>query len=85
MTRLTEAGANVGERAILLEQGGAMSDFVYERLTRAGVLVFAGNDRYYLNQQAYDAFRGRRRRRAIIVSTVMAVIFVVLYFFGVIS
>jgi hypothetical protein len=85
IARLTDAGANTVERAILLEQGGPVSNFVYKRLTTAGVLVFSGNDRYYLNQPAYDAFRTRRRRRAMVVLVVLAVISVLAYMSGVIS
>jgi hypothetical protein len=85
ITRLTDAGANIEERAILLQQGGAVSGFVYQRLLDAKVLVFAGKDRYYLNQRAYEAFRGRRRRRAIILVVSMVVVVALLYFLGVIS
>jgi hypothetical protein len=85
ITRLTDAGANIEERAILLEQEGPVSDFVYKRLLNAGALVFAGKDRYYLNQRAYEAFRSRRRQRAMIVLASVVIIVALLYFFGVIS
>jgi len=85
IARLTEAGANTAERAILLEEGGKVSAFVYKRLGRAGALVPAGNDRYYLNQAAYDAFRGRRRTRGLIVLAALLGIIAVLYFSGVIT
>ena len=77
--RLTDAGANTAERAILLERNGRVADIVYKRLGKAGALVFAGNDRYYLNREAYDAFRRRRQRRALIAVTVVVIISAALY------
>lgn len=65
--RLTDAGANVAERAILLEPGGPLSRFVHHRLAGTGALVLTGDARYYLDEQAYEVFRKRRRRRALVV------------------
>jgi hypothetical protein len=79
IARMTAGGANLAERAILLPNGGALSAFVYRRLTSAGALVPVGNDRYYLNQSAYDAFRQRRRRRAIVVMIAVVVLIAALY------
>ena len=80
--RLKEGGANTTERAILLEDSGALSNFVYRRLSKAGAIVSAGNDRYYLNERAYEAFRGGRRRRAMIVVTVLLIIIAAMYLRG---
>lgn len=85
IARLRDAGANLAERGILLEPGGSIVAFVYRRLSRAGVLVSAGNDRYYLDEAAYDAFRARRRRRALIVLGAIVVILLVMYMRGVFS
>jgi hypothetical protein len=83
IARLNEAGANTAERAILLEDAGRASRGVQRRLVEAGALVSAGNDRYYLNQPAYEAYRGRRRTRANIVLAVLAVIVLVMYYAGI--
>jgi hypothetical protein len=65
--RLHDAGAQTTERAIVLEAGGALARFVYQRLEGAGALQPAGHDRYYLDEAAYGRFRGRRRKRALLV------------------
>jgi hypothetical protein len=83
IARLKDAGANLAERGILLEEGGPLTQFVYRRLAAAGVLIPAGNDRYYLDEAAYDAFRGRRRRRALIVLGVLLVVLLMLFMRGV--
>ena len=86
IARLNDAGANTAERAILLEErGGSVSNLVYRRLTTTGALVYAGNDRYYLNQRAYDTFCRRRRRRAIVVLAALAVMVMAMYSLGVFS
>jgi hypothetical protein len=85
IARLTDAGANTAERAILLEHGGAVSNFVYRRLTSAGALVATGNDRYYLSRPGYQTFRGRRRKRALVVLTALAAIVAAMYFLGAFS
>jgi hypothetical protein len=83
ITRLTDAGANTAERAIQLEQGGRLHRFVYDRLQRAGALESIGADRYYLSQDGYDAFRGRRRARALVVAFLLLGGLAVAYYRGV--
>jgi hypothetical protein len=78
--RLRAAGANTSERAILLEQGKGLSTFVYRRLSNERALVAAGNDRYYLDEGAYDRFGARRRRRAHLVLIAVVVFAVVLLY-----
>ena len=85
IARLRDAGANLGERAILLEEGGPVTQFVYRRLATAGVLISAKNDRYYLDEAAYDAFRGRRRQRALVLIGALLVILLVMFLRGVFS
>jgi hypothetical protein len=65
VTRATEAEATAVERAVLLTPSGQLGEFVRGRLLRNGVLLEAGNDRYYFSPAAYDAFRARRRKRAL--------------------
>jgi hypothetical protein len=80
--RVTDAGANTAERAVLLEQSGKLGEFVHRRLEHANVLISAGNDRYYFSRVAYDAFRRRRRRRAIVVLALLLIGIAVMYFRG---
>jgi hypothetical protein len=78
--RLRAAGANTAERAILLEQGKGLSAFVYRRLSNERALVAAGNDRYYLDEGAYDRFEARRRLRAQVVLIAVVVFAVVVWY-----
>jgi hypothetical protein len=83
ITRLKDAGANVPERAILIENHGMVARFVHERLKAAGALKRAANDRYYWNEAAYAVFNRRRRQRAAVVFGALAVALTVMYFRGV--
>jgi hypothetical protein len=85
IARLQEAGATLAERAILLDSRPPLSRFTHGRLARAGVLQSAGNDRYYLNDAAYEAFRARRRMRAAFIVTLLLLGIAVLYFRGVVG
>ena len=81
----TDARADTAARAIVLEARGKLGDMVHARLQRSGVLVSAGNDRYYFDAAAYAAFRRRRRTRAMIVLSVVAVVGAILYLRGTFS
>jgi hypothetical protein len=80
--RFRDAGANTAERAILLEAGMWFGPVVYRRLERAGVLRRAANDRYYLEQPAYEAFRRRRRIRGLVVLTILLTGIAIVYLLG---
>jgi hypothetical protein len=82
IARLTDAGADIRERAVTLERTGSLGHLVHRRLEHAQVLVAAGNDRYYLDPSAYAAFRQRRRRRALLVLALIAMVIVLLYLRG---
>ena len=79
IARLTDAGANRTERAILLERNGPVAQFVHDRLERAGVLKPAANHRYYWDEIAYRELIRGRRRRAMIVVAILAVLSVMIY------
>jgi hypothetical protein len=85
IARLREAGANTAERGIVLERRRPLSRFVQHRLERSGVLLAAGNDRYYLNEAAYDAYRGRRQKRAMVIIALLLIGLAILYFRGDVS
>jgi hypothetical protein len=82
VSRAAAAGADIAERAVLLEDVGPVGEFVHRRLQGAGVLVSAGHDRYYVNQHAYTAFRRRRQRRAVLVVGVVVLVMALLFFRG---
>jgi hypothetical protein len=77
--------ATTPERAMPLAHAGKLGDFVNGRLQRAGVLVPAGNDRYYFEATAYAAFRGRRRKRAAIAIALLLIGVALLYLRGDVS
>ena len=83
--RLKDAGAQTGTAAIPLEEHGIVADFVHRRLQQAGALHTIANDRYYLNQARYDAFRRRRRKRAALVILLLLAGMTALYVRGDIS
>lgn len=79
ITRLTDAGANRLDRAILLERDGPVVRFVHQRLERAGVLQPAANDRYYWDEPAYHELVRRRHRRALIVVGLLVLMITMIY------
>jgi hypothetical protein len=85
IARLRDAGADTAERAILLEPGGRLAQWVYRRLQRAQALRPDGSDRYYLYGPGYDAFRQRRRRRALFVLSAVFITTAILFLAGVLS
>jgi len=80
--RFGDAGANTAERAITLEPDVQFGPFVYRRLERSGVLRPAGNDRYYLEQPAYDAFCRRRRIRGLVILAILVTAVAIAYLLG---
>jgi hypothetical protein len=79
MARVADAAATTPERAVMLEQAGRIGGFVQSRLQRNGVLIEAGNGRYYFSPAAYEAFRDRRRKRALLIISIAVVLTGVLY------
>lgn len=53
----------------------AFSDAAIRRLSRAGAIIAAGEDRWWVNEAAYDQFRSGRRTRALLA--VLAVLVVI--------
>jgi hypothetical protein len=82
---LVDQQATAPERSVRVEPAGRLGRFVHARLERAGVLVAAGNGRYYVRDEAYRAFRVRRRRRALAVITLLLGAVTVLYWRGAFS
>lgn len=73
MARVADAAATTPERAVMLEQAGRLAGVVHSRLQRNGVLIEAGNGRYYFSPVAYEAFRGRRRKRALVIISIAVI------------
>jgi hypothetical protein len=67
------------DRAVSVHPEGAVADWVHQRLIRAGAIRFAG-ERYYLDEDAYAAFRRRRRQRAWIVLGLLLIALAVAFY-----
>ena len=76
---LRRASALNPETAIHLATPRPLSRWRLARLHRAGVVVAAGSDRFYLSPDGYTAYRQRRRRRALAVLAVVLPIFGLLW------
>ena len=77
--------AATADAAVSLRERGAAAQFVQHRLHRAGVLLDAGNGRYYFSKPAYDRFRRNRRKRALVLIGIVLIGMAVLYWRGDIS
>lgn len=69
-----DAVAFVPERSVVRRQ--------FERLVASGIIVEAGDGKYWLNVPAYDQWRARARKRALLAAVVLTLIVVCLWVFG---
>lgn len=83
--RMRDAGALNAERAITLGGDGMIARWVRRRLLDSRAIAGAGNDRYYLLENGYAAFRGRRRKRAMMAGALLLIGLFILWFRGDIS
>jgi hypothetical protein len=75
--RFGEKGATCPERAIAFAEVGMRRSWVFDRMVDRGVFVSVGGDRFYLNEQAAQAFLAAQRRRAWTIAVILLVIFLV--------
>lgn len=81
VSRLRMAGATSAQQARTLEELGISRGLVLRRLRERAVIRQAGPDRFYLDEQSWEAVR-RGRRRAIHVSWVIVLIIVLAVLFA---
>ncbi|HSL21400.1 MAG TPA: hypothetical protein VK886_07690 [Vicinamibacterales bacterium] len=62
MRKFRERRAVSGDSAVTLAELGQRDSWVFRGLVKRGVIHNAGADRFYLDQQAADAFVERRRQ-----------------------
>jgi hypothetical protein len=76
--RFRGAGATSPDRAIPFAQVNTRRSWVFDRLVSHGVIVEAGPDRYYLDENAAEVFMRRRRRRALLITGVILAVWLVI-------
>lgn len=81
VNRLRTAGATDPAHARTLEELGLSDGLILHRLRDRAVVRHAGPDRYYLDEESWNAVR-RSRRRAIHVSWLIALIILLAILFG---
>jgi hypothetical protein len=79
------AGATSRERARRPEELDVGHRLVFDRLVRRAVLREAGDGRYYLDEQSWEAVRYIRRRLAIVILLLVIGAFVALVAAGVVT
>lgn len=82
--RLRGAGATQLGAAQPVPEGRAIDGRALDRLITAGAVRDAGGGRFYLDEAAYQAYRGERRKRAMIALAAIGLVFLVLVLTGVI-
>lgn len=75
--RFGEKGATCPERAIAFAEVGMRHSWVFDQMVDRGVLVNVGGDRFYLNEQAAQAFLAAQRRRAWTIAAILLIVFLV--------
>lgn len=81
VARFAAAGATSRETARTLDEVGAAPGLILRRLRDRAVIREAGEDRYYLDEESWEAVR-RSRRRAIHVAAVIALALLLAALFG---
>jgi hypothetical protein len=51
--------------------------WVFDQMVSRGVFVDAGNDHYWMNEQAAEAFLAAQRQRVLIVAGILLVLFLI--------
>jgi len=75
--RFAEQGATCPDRAIPFEDVDMRRSWIFDQMVSRGVFVRAGNDRFYMNQEAARTFLEAQRRRARIGGGILLVAFVI--------
>jgi hypothetical protein len=76
--RFVELDARSTDRAIPFPDLGMRRSWIFDQMVSRGVFVDAGNDRYWMNEQAAEAFLAAQRRRALIVTGILLAVFLII-------
>lgn len=79
INRFLEAGAVSPEKAVTKEEIQIHNYLIFKKLTRKGVLVEAGEGRYYLNQERLALYLGNRRRILLMVLVLIILALLIFY------
>jgi hypothetical protein len=77
MRRFRQAGATSPATAQSLPEIGLRRSMIFRRLLARGVVVHAGNDRYYLDEDAVKAFVEQLRVKGFVAGGIALVLFVI--------
>jgi hypothetical protein len=72
-----ERRATCPDAAIAFADLGMRRSWIFDRLVARGVFVDAGQDRFYMNEEAAQAFLQAQRRRALTITGILLVFFLV--------
>lgn len=75
--RFAERDATCPERAIPFAEVGMRRSWIFNQMVDRGVFVPVSGDRFYLNEQAAQAFLDAQRRRARTIAAILLVLFLV--------
>ena len=75
--RFRERRATSPERAIPFADVGMRRSWIFDQMVSRGVFVDGGEDRYWMNEQAAEAFLAAQRKRALIVMGILLVLFLI--------
>lgn len=75
--RFAEQGATSPDRAIPFAEVGMRRSWIFDQMVSRGVFIHAGQDRFYMDEQAAEAFLGAQRTRARIIGGVLLLLFLI--------
>jgi hypothetical protein len=75
--RFGELDARSTDRAVPFPDLGMRRSWIFDDMVSRGVFVDAGDDHYWMNEQAAEAFLAAQRRRALIMTGILLVVFLI--------
>ncbi len=83
LRRFREMGAVTPENAVTLPVLGEARNWIFDSMSRRGVIVMVTGDRYYLDERAAAADQRRREKRAVLLFVGIFIILLPLLVFSV--
>jgi hypothetical protein len=75
--RFAEQGATSPDKAISFDKIGMRRSWVFDQMAARGVFVLVGQDRFYMSEQAAEAFLAAQRRRALTIGGILLLLFLI--------
>lgn len=76
MRNFRAAGATGPATARGPEEIGCRQGWIFRRMVAAGVFIPAGNDKFYLDEEAATRFVRRRRNKALVLAGAVMLVFI---------